>query len=104
MGTALINAYKLLHSCRTPSGALLLVSRSDVTLLPKGVSCREDGDIALVDWVHASYERLDRLLKEAALPAPSYAVMEQALERYMAVNAPPPDWVANTRRHLNLGT
>ena len=103
MGTALINAYRLLHADRTPSGPLLVVRRSDAPRLPQGVSSIEDHDLAVVDWLHGSYDHLDRLLKEAALLSPNPQQMKLAVQRYIAANALSGNWVANSRRYLRLG-
>jgi hypothetical protein len=102
MGTALINAYRLLHADRTPSGALLVVQHSNVSRLPPGVSFVEEQDFAVVDWLHASYEDLNRVLQDAALITPSPREMESALERYIAGNAVSPSWTANSRKYLGL--
>jgi hypothetical protein len=102
MGTALINAYKLLEHPRTRSGALLVVPRDDVPRLPDGVRCAVDGDTGYVDWVHAEYEHLDTLENGAGLRRQNPARMTELLERYIASHHLSDGWIENTRRYLGI--
>lgn len=102
MGTALINSYRLLHAPGAPSGSLLLLRNSDVRRLPEGVPVSEHRDFVVVDWVHASYEHLDRVLKQARLPCADAAAMARLLKHYIATNNVSHEWATNTQTFLNL--
>ena len=102
MGTALINSFKLLYSPQTPSGSLLIVPKSQASRLPAGVRFIENGELCILDWLHASYPELTDLISRAQLPAAKEDVMIAALYRYIKENKLSEKWVDNTILYLNL--
>jgi len=102
MGTALINAFKLLHRPSTLSGALLLLRREDIVRLPEGVPSTVEGDSCYIDWIHAGYEHLEQLHDMAGIHRPPPGVMEEILRAYIRANRVSEAWAANTRRFLGV--
>jgi len=102
MGTALINSFKLLYSPQTPSGSLLVVPKSEASRLPVGVPFIENGELCILDWLHASYSELTDLISRAQLPAAKEDAMVAALYRYIKKNQLSGKWVDNTILYLNL--
>lgn len=104
MGTALINSFKLLHSEQTPSGSLLILSKSLAPRIPTGVSFQDEGAFTLIDWVHTSYEVLSTIISKARLSYPDETEMKAALKRYIERNEVKKDWTDNTKKYLHLET
>jgi hypothetical protein len=102
MGTALINSVKLLHSCQTPSGSLLIVPNSEISRLPAGVTFVEVGELCVLDWLHASYPELDEVIKTAQLPPFSEKAMIKTINNYIKKNDLPKNWIDNTRLCLKV--
>jgi len=102
MGTALINAYRLISRSGAPSGPLLLISKQDLPRLPQKLHAEVLGDYAIVDWVHASLPRVQELATSAQLTNPSAEITEQLLERYMKLNTLSQVWRANAIHYLHL--
>lgn len=102
MGTALINAYRLLDSPKTPSGSFIIVKKSEFLRLPANTSAIEVDEIGIVDWIHTSFPELDQTIKQAGLPNPNVQQLERIMDVYLKANKLSEEWCRNTRSYLGL--
>jgi hypothetical protein len=102
MGTALINAYRLLDSLKTPSGSFIIVKKSDLPRLPANTKATEVDEIGVVDWIHTSYPELEKIIKQAGLRNPNVEQLERSMDVYLKSNKLSEEWSRNTRSYLNL--
>jgi len=102
MGTALINAFKLISSPDVPSGALLVAAASDLSRLPEETRAEPSGAFAVIDWVHSSPPRVAQLAQGAKLRNPNSSIVASLVERYTKGNRVNDEWRDNTLRFLHI--
>jgi hypothetical protein len=102
MGTAWINAYRVQGDPECPSGNLFVVPKSLADKVPKGITVRQAGAFAVIDWLHAESPELSQLLSKTNLFKREPLVEETALREYLASTAVPESWATNTLRLLGL--